>query len=63
MAFLDFFAGFGGVKEMGSSIGVERAENPVFFDAIPEEKHAIVSILFIDKAHFVDAVGSIVQKH
>ena len=62
MAFLDFFASLGRVEEMRRSIGVERAENPVFCDAIPEEKHAIMGIFFIDETHFVNAVGGIVHQ-
>ena len=48
---------------MSGPVGVEGAENPSFFDAIPEESHTLAGILLIDETHFVDPVGGIIQEH
>ena len=62
MALLDLITGLGSEEEVGGSVGVKRAKETLFCDTIPEENHALAGILLIDKTHFIDSVGGIVQE-
>ena len=62
MAFLDLVSGFGSEEEVSGSVGIKGAKETPFCDTIPEENHTLAGILLIDKTHFIDPVGGIVQE-
>ena len=49
--------------EMGSTVGIERAEQPLLFDHCPQPGHHCRGRPFLGQLRIVDLAGGVVQDH
>ena len=62
MAFQDFLTGLGSEEEVGSSIGIQGAEDSVCGDTVVKKAHTAECIFFIDELHVIDFACGIIHQ-
>ena len=60
---IDLAAALRRIPEMGSAVGIERAEQPLPFDHRPQPGHHRGRCFFFGQLRIVDLAGGVVQDH